>query len=73
MSSFADVLDHLVERDGLTEKQIPMNARCGLPSKVIDRLTCETRPSLSDLRNGLRSRNAIRRFSAGGLVPLVRT
>ena len=33
----------MVERDGLTEEQIPINGRCGAPSKVIDRLTGEAR------------------------------
>ena len=46
--SFADLLKYMVERDGLTEEQIPMNARCGAPSKVIGRLTGEAslRPNL---------------------------
>ncbi len=44
--SFADLLKYMVERDGLTEEQIPMNARCGAPSKVIGRLTGEAKQLL---------------------------
>ena len=47
----SDPLKYMVERDGLTEEQIPINQRCGAPSKVIGRLTGKARPSLSDLRN----------------------
>ncbi len=39
--SFEDLLKYMVERDGLTEEQIPMNARCGAASRVIGRLTGE--------------------------------
>ena len=63
--SFADLLKYMVERDGLTEEQIPMNARCGAPSKVIGRLTGEARPSVSDLAT-TSSRSAIRWSSASG-------
>ena len=54
--SFADLLKNMVEGDGLTEEQIPMNERCGAPSKVIERLTGKVRPSLSDLRNQRKAR-----------------
>jgi len=49
--SFADLLKYMVEGDGLTEEQVPMNKRCGAPSTVIGRLTGEAKPSLSELRN----------------------
>ena len=62
----------MVERDGLTEEQIPMNARCGAPSKVIGRLTGETRPSLSDLRNESAHGAQFDGFSQAGLLELVR-
>ena len=70
--SFADLLKYMVERDGLTEEQIPMNARCGAPSKVIGRLTGETRPSLSDLRNESAHGAPFDGFSQAGLLELVR-
>ena len=70
--SFADLLKYMVERDGLTEGQIPMNARCGAASKVIGRLTGETRPSVSDLRNDSAHGAPFDGFPQAGLLELVR-
>jgi hypothetical protein len=42
--SFADLLTHVVEDDGLTDEQIPLNQRCG-GGKVIGFLTGEYKPS----------------------------
>ena len=70
--SLADLLKYMVERDGLTEEQIPMNARCGAPSKVIGRLTGEARPSLSDLRNDSAHGAPSDGFPQAGLLELVR-
>lgn len=70
--SFADLLKYMVERDDLTEEQIPMNARCGAPSKVIGRLTGEARPSLSDLRNDSAHGAPFDGFLQAGLLELVR-
>ncbi len=43
----------MVNHDGLTEEQIPLNQRCGPPSSVLGLLTGETTPSLADIRNDL--------------------
>jgi hypothetical protein len=61
--SFADLLKYMVERDGLTEDQIPMNARCGaVPSDRPAHRRSEAQPVRPSQR--LCSRSAIRRFSA---------
>jgi hypothetical protein len=70
--SFADLLKLMVERDGLTEDQVPMNQRCGPPSKVIGRLTGETRPSLADIRNDLAHGAPFGGFPQAGLLELAR-
>jgi len=70
--SFADLLKYMVERDGLTEEQIPINGRCGAPSKVIGRLTGEARPSLSDLRNESAHGAPFDGLPQAGLLELVR-
>ena len=70
--SFADLLKHMVEHDGLTEEQIPLNERCGAPSKVIGRLTGEVRPSLSDLRNESAHGAPFDGLPQAGLLELVR-
>lgn len=70
--SFAGLLKYMVERDGLTEEQIPINERCGAPSKVIDRLTGEARPSLSDLRNEFAHGAPFDGLPQAGLLELVR-
>jgi hypothetical protein len=69
---FADLLKYMVESDGLTEEQVPMNERCGAPSTVIGRLTGETEPSLSDLRNDAAHGAPIDGFPQSGLLELVR-
>jgi hypothetical protein len=70
--SFADLLKYMVESDGLTEEQVPMNKRCGAPSKVIGRLTGEVRPSLSELRNESAHGAPFDGFPQSGLLELVR-
>ncbi len=70
-ASFADLLKYMVEHDGLTEDQVPINVRCGAPSKVIDRLTGEARPSLSDLRNESAHGAPIDGFPQAGLLELI--
>jgi hypothetical protein len=70
--SFADLLKYMVERDGLTEEQILLNAWCGAASRVIGRLTGEARPSLSDLRNDSAHGAPVDRFPQAGLRELVR-
>ena len=71
-TTFADLLKFMVERDGLSDDQIPMNRRCGPASKAIGRLTGESRPSLSDLRNDLAHGAPIDDFPWAGLLELVR-
>jgi len=71
-TTFADLLKFMVERDGLSDDQIPMNRRCGPASKAIGRLTGESRPSLSDLRNDLAHGAPIDGFPWAGLLELAR-
>jgi hypothetical protein len=57
-TTFADLLKYMVEHDGLTEAQVPMNRRCGPNSKVIGLLTggdkpTDPRPTLVQIRNNL--------------------
>ena len=61
----------MVESDGLTEAQVPMNKRCGAPSKVIGRLTGEAKLSLSDLRNDSAHGAPFDGFPQSGLLELV--
>ena len=71
-TAFADLLKFMVERDGLTNAQIPMIIRCGGAARVVDRLTGVTRPSLWDLRNDLAHGAPNRRLSgvrASGVGP----
>jgi hypothetical protein len=71
-ATFADLLKFMVERDGLSDDQVPMNQRCGPASKVIGRLTGEMRPSLSDMRNDLAHGAPIEGFPWAGLLELAR-
>lgn len=71
-TSFADLLKFMVERDGLSDDEVPMNRRCGPASKAIGRLTGETRPSLSDIRNDLAHGAPIEGFPSAGLLELAR-
>lgn len=70
--SFADLLKYMVEHDGLTEDQVPINRRCGPPSKVIARLTGGVEPSLSNIRNDLAHGAPFDGFPWSGLLELVR-
>ena len=71
-TAFADLLKYMVERDGLTDDKIPMNARCGGALPLVDRLTGAIRPSLWDLRNDLAHGATTEGFPASGLLELVR-
>lgn len=57
---------------GLTEDQVPMNRRCGPPSKVLGLLTGETKPNLADIRNDLAHGAPFGGFPWAGLLELVR-
>jgi hypothetical protein len=70
--SFADLLKFMVDHDGLTEDQIPMNQRCGPPSKALGMVTGETRPSLWEIRNDLAHGAPFGEFPWAGLLELVR-
>jgi hypothetical protein len=70
--SFADLLRYMVEHDGLTEDQVPMNKRCGPPSAVISRITGDAEPSLADLRNDSAHGAPFDGFPQSGLLELVR-
>ena len=71
-TSFADLLKFMVERDGLTEDQVGINRRCGPTSKVIDRLTGESRPSLAEIRNDLAHGGPSDGFPSAGLLEIAR-
>jgi hypothetical protein len=70
--SFADLLKYTVDYDGLTEDQIPLNRRCGPPSKVLGMVTGETSPSLWDIRNDLAHGVPLNEAPWAGLPELVR-
>jgi hypothetical protein len=70
--SFADLLKYMVDHDGLTDDQIPMNQRCGPPSKALGMVTGETRPSLWEIRNDLAHGAPFGEFPWAGLLELVR-
>ena len=58
------------ERDGLTEDQGAIIRRCGPTSKVIDRLTGESRPSLAEIRNELAHGAPSDSFPSAGLLEI---
>jgi hypothetical protein len=70
--SFGDLLKYMVERDGLTEDQVPMNRRCGALSKVVGLLTGEITPSLAEIRNEMAHGLPFDGFPRAGLLELVR-
>jgi hypothetical protein len=70
--SFADLLKYMVDHDGLTEDKIPMNRRCGPPSKALGMVTGETRPSLWDIRNDLAHGVPLNDSPWAGLLELLR-
>jgi len=71
-ASFADLLKYMVDHDGLTEDQVPMNRRCGAPSKVLGLLTRDTNPSLPYIRNDLAHGAPFDGFPWAGMLELVR-
>jgi len=68
--SFATLLKHIVDADGLTDAQIPMVTRCG--GTVVGQLTGETRPTLAERRNALAHGDPFEGLPTGGLLELVR-
>lgn len=68
--SFASLLRHMVDKDGLTDAAIPMVTRCG--GTAIGQLTGDTRPTLAERRNGLAHGDLFDGAPVGGLLELVR-
>lgn len=68
--SFASLLKHMVDADGLTDAQIPMVTRCG--GTVVGQLTGETNPTLAERRNMLAHGDPFDGLPVGGLLELVR-
>lgn len=68
--SFAVLLKHMVEADGLTDAQIPMLTRCG--GTAVGQLTGETHPTLAERRNTLAHGDPFEGLPMGGLLELVR-
>lgn len=68
--SFASLLRHMVEADGLSDAQIPMVTRCG--GTAIGQLTGETHPTLAERRNTLAHGDPFDGLPTGGLLELVR-
>jgi hypothetical protein len=75
--AFADLLDHMVTKDGLTDAEIPMIARYG--GTVVDRLRLNraggppvARPTLSEIRNDLAHGYPFDGFPRSDVLELVR-
>lgn len=68
--SFKALLRHLVDKEGLTDAQIPMIARCG--GTAIGQLTGETKPTLEDRRNAMAHGDPFDGMPTSGLIELVR-
>lgn len=68
--SFAVLLKHMVEADGLTDTQIPMVSRCG--GTAVGQLAGETHPTLAERRNTLAHGDPFEGLPTGGLLELAR-
>jgi len=68
--TFAAVLKHLVDADGLTDAQIPVIARCG--GSAIGKLIGTVRPTLAQRRNAMAHGDPFDGLPVGGLLELVR-
>jgi hypothetical protein len=68
--AFGVQLKLLVERDGLTDADIPMIVRCG--GTAVGRISGATKPSLREIRNGLAHGDPFDGLPHAGLVELVR-
>ena len=68
--SFAALLKHMVDGDGLTDVDIPMIARCG--GTAVGQLTGTTKPTLADRRNALAHGDPFDGLPTSGLIELVR-
>jgi hypothetical protein len=68
--SFKVLLRHLVDKEGLTDAQIPMIARCG--GTAVGQLTGDSKPTLDERRNAMAHGDPFDGTPVGGLVELVR-
>jgi len=68
--SFAALLRHMVEQDGLTDAQIPMIAKCS--GTAIGQLIGETKPTLAERRNKLAHGDPFDGMATSGLLELAR-
>lgn len=68
--SFAALLKHMVDGDGLTDADIPMVVRCG--GTAIGQLIGTTKPTLADRRNALAHGDPFDGLPTSGLIELVR-
>jgi len=68
--TFATLLKHMVDADGLTDAHIPMVVRTG--GTAIGFVTGEAKPSLSQRRNGMAHGDPFDGLPVGGLLELVR-
>ncbi|MDF0490591.1 hypothetical protein PX554_20880 [Sphingomonas sp. H39-1-10] len=68
--SFAALLKHMVDGDGLTDTEIPMIVRCG--GTAVGQLIGTTKPTLADRRNALAHGDPFDGLPTSGLIELVR-
>ena len=68
--SFAALLKHMVDGDGLTDADIAMIVRCG--GTAVGQLTGTTKPTLADRRNALAHGDPFDGLPTSGLIELVR-
>ena len=68
--TFATLLKHMVEVDGLTDADIPMVTRCN--GTAIGQLTGSTHPTLAERRNLLAHGDPFDGLPTGGHLELVR-
>lgn len=68
--TFATLLKHMVDSDGLTDTHIPMIVRTG--ATAIGFVTGEAKPSLSQRRTGMAHGDPFDGLPVGGLLELVR-
>lgn len=67
---FADLLNHMVTADGLSDDQMPMVARYG--GSVVGQLIGTTKPTLAERRNAMAHGDPFDGLPIGGLLELVR-
>lgn len=68
--SFARLLKHMCEADGLTDEQLPIARDCNVP--VVGQLTGTTHPTLAERRNAMAHGDAFDELPVSGLLAVVR-